>query len=188
MHRRELLQVLGAAAAIPILRPLSPEARLDLARAVHARLPQQALRSLDVHQNALVTEIAELIIPATDTPGARDVRVNEFVDLVLTEWHTLEERDRFLTGLDLLDARCRERFGSDFLALTPENRTAVLTELDGASGELGGGRGGTPETTFARLKQLTVVGYFTSERVMKEVLADPIIPGRFDGCVPVAPR
>ncbi|HEX9755689.1 MAG TPA: gluconate 2-dehydrogenase subunit 3 family protein [Gemmatimonadales bacterium] len=183
MHRRELLQVLGAAAAIPILRPLSPEARLDLARAVHARLPQQALRSLDAHQNALVTEMAELIIPATDTPGARDVRVNEFVDLVLTEWHTLEERDRFLAGLDLLDARCRERFGSDFLALAPGNRTAVLTELDGASGEPG-----TPETTFARLKQLTVVGYFTSERVMREILADPIIPGRFDGCIPVAPR
>jgi len=187
MHRRELLQVLGAAAAIPILRPLSPEARLDLARAVHARLPQQALRSLDAHQNALVTEMAELIIPATDTPGARDVRVNEFVDLVLTEWHTLEERDRFLAGLDLLDARCRERFGSDFLALATENRTAVLTELDGASGERGGG-GGTPETTFARLKQLTVVGYFTSERVMREILADPIIPGRFDGCIPVALR
>jgi gluconate 2-dehydrogenase gamma chain len=185
MHRRELLQVLGAAAAIPILRPLSPEARLDLARAVHARLPQQALRSLDTHQNALVTEIAELIIPATDTPGAREVRVNEFVDLVLTEWHTSEERDRFQAGLQALDARCRERYGSDFLALAPENRTAVLTELDGASGERGEG---TPETTFARLKELTVVGYFTSERVMREVLADPIIPGRFDGCVPVAPR
>lgn len=183
MHRRDLLRVLGAAAAIPILRPLSPEARLALAQSVHARLPQTALRSLDAHQNALVTEIAELIIPATDTPGARDVRINEFVDLVLTEWHTLEERDRFLAGLQALDARCRERLGSDFLALAPDQRATVLGELDGTTGEPG-----TAEATFARLKQLTVVGYFTSERVMREVLADPIIPGRFDGCIPVAPR
>lgn len=183
MLRRDLLRILGSAAVVPFLRPLSPEGRLALAQSVHARLPQAALRALSPHQHAIVTELCELIIPETDTPGARAVRVDEFIDLVLAEWHTPEERTQLLAGLDRLDAQCRERFGTDLASVAAEHRATLVGELDGARGDPG-----TPEAMFARVKQLTVTGYFTSERVMTEVLQTPIIPGRFDGCIPVAPR
>ena len=53
------------------------------------------LRTLDSHQNATVTAIAEMIIPRTETAGATDVGVNQFIDLILTEWYSDEERDGF---------------------------------------------------------------------------------------------
>jgi hypothetical protein len=57
-------------------------------QAVHQQLPEQpVLRTLNPHQNATVTAISEIIIPQTDTPGAKAARVNEFIDLILTEWY-----------------------------------------------------------------------------------------------------
>ena len=97
MHRREALRLLASAAALPIL---SREA-FSMFQAVHEQLPEQAvLRTLNPHQNATVTTISELIIPQTDTPGAKAARVNEFIDLILTEWYDDEEKSIFLTGLD----------------------------------------------------------------------------------------
>ena len=73
-------------------------------QAVHEQLPEQAvLKTLNPHQNATVTTISELIIPQTNTPGAKAARVNEFIDLILTEWYDEEEKSTFMTGL----AECR---------------------------------------------------------------------------------
>lgn len=180
MNRRELLRILGGAAVIPALAPFSTEQRLELARALHARLGEQSLRTLDGHQNATVTRIADLIIPETDTPGAATVKVNEFIDLLLTEWYEPADRDRLLAGLAALDARSRQAHGADFVDLAAPNQTALLEALDGRSGA-----GGGAEDAFATLKDLTVYGYFTSETVTKSVLRVPVIPGRHDGCVPV---
>ena len=85
-------------------------------QAVHEQLPEQAvLRTLNPHQNATVTTISEIIIPQTDTPGAKAARVNEFIDLILTEWYDDEEKSIFLTGLTDVDTRARDLFGKDFV-------------------------------------------------------------------------
>jgi Gluconate 2-dehydrogenase subunit 3 len=164
----------------PMLAPIPPEGLWDLGRAIHARLAGRTGRSLDAHQLETVTHIAELILPETDTPGATSVRVPEFIDLIVTEWCPAAERDRLLKGLADIDARSRHILGGAFLELRPRDQQAMLQTLDGVKGAKG-----SAEDAFATLKELTIYGYFTSEVVMEKVNHYPVIPGRFDGCVPV---
>jgi hypothetical protein len=176
MHRRDLLRLLGAAALLPGI-PRTAEAALAFGRAAHrAARAAGARRALSPEQDALVTCVTELIVPRTDTPGATDVGVTDFIDHLLAAWFPREERDHILAGLADLDRRA----GGRFVDQTAEQQAALLTALDGAKGNPG-----TAEAVYARLKSLTVYAWFTSEQVIKEVTKDPIIPGRFDGCVPL---
>ena len=180
MNRREVLRLLGGVAALPMLTPLSPESLWQVGRSAHARLAARAGRTLDPRQLEAVTRIAELILPETDTPGATSVKVPEFIDLILTEWSSAAERDQFLAGLADLDVRSRRTYGGVFLDLRTPDQEAVLRTLDGVIGA-----DGSAEQAFDTLKQLTIYGYFTSEVVMKDVTREPVIPGRFNGCIPV---
>src|SRR5437868_8697899 len=97
LNRRDALRLMAGAAVLPVLsRDL-----LALGREVQQQLSTTPgkLRTLNPHQNATVTTIAELIIPATDTPGAKGARVNEFIDLVLTDWSAEPDRNAFLSGV-----------------------------------------------------------------------------------------
>jgi hypothetical protein len=180
MNRREVLHLLSGIAVAPMLAPASPEGLWDLGRAIHARLAGRTGRSLDPDQMEVVTRIADLILPETSTPGATSVKVPEFIDLMLTEWYPATERDRFLDGLADLDARGRRDHGGVFLDLRAADQGALLQALDGVKGAEG-----SAEDAFATVKQLTIYGYFTSEVVMKDVIHYQVIPGRFDGCIPV---
>jgi hypothetical protein len=195
LDRRGLLKTLALSAALPIA---SPEL-LAAFRQVHARLsPTPALRTLSPHQDATVSAMAELIIPRTDTPGAKDTRVNEFIDHILSDWYTDEERARFLAGLADVDARSQKRFGKTFVDTTAEEQSEILRvlgdELQQAVAALAnaprGYRGSPaePETNFYLMfRRLTLFGYFTSEAGFTQQLHEEIIPGRFDGCVPEGP-
>ena len=124
----------------------------------------------------LVTRIADRVIPATDTPGALDVQVPAFIDRMMATWYSAPERTDFTTGLAALDRRAGS---AGFVAQSEAAQVALLTALDGKPGSKG-----SAEAAFTTLKGLTIYGYFTSERVQKEVLKTVIIPGRFDGCIP----
>lgn len=188
MQRREMLKVIGAAAALPFV-PARADAAVRLAESVHRRLDaeraatgaRRALRVLSPEQNELVTMIAEMIIPETDTPGATSVHVNEFLDLLLAEWSSDEDRTRFLAGLDAIDHESRATYGRRFVELAEPDRVVTLRSLD-AMRDAQGGAG----RAFGELKRLTVYAYFTSETVQKNVLKTVIWPGRYDGCVNVA--
>jgi hypothetical protein len=91
MQRREVVRFLGAALALPFL-PRGAEAAIQLGKSLHERLGDVPFRTLNRDQQALVTNIAEMIIPETDTPGATSVKVPEFIDLILTEWASDDER------------------------------------------------------------------------------------------------
>jgi hypothetical protein len=183
MERRTVLRML--AAGIPALALSRPAELLALGRTVHARIASGSLPpySLDPHQKRTIILIAELIIPETDTPGATTVKVGEFIDLIVTESFPAEERGNFLNGLTAIDERVKSAQGRDFIDLPAEQQTAVLASLDGQK-ELKE-RDGSAEQGFATLKNLTLLGYFTSELVMKTVLHTKVIPGRFEGCAPV---
>ena len=190
MQRREALRLLASAAALPLL---SRDA-FSLFQAVHEQLPETAaLKTLNPHQNATVITISELIIPQTDTPGAKAVRVNEFIDVVLTDWYDEEEKAMFLAGLVDVDHRGQDLFGKDFVDCTEKQQTQILTDLDE---ELSEGREPAPplrrnqtappeKQFFYMIKQLTLVGYFTSEIGFEQDLHQQIIPPRHAGCVPI---
>ena len=192
MQRREALRILASAAALPML---SRQA-YSMFQAVHEQLPAQAaLKTLNPHQDATVTTIAEIIIPQTNTPGAKAVRVNEFIDLILTDWYDDAERTQFLAGLANVNARSHDLFAKDFADCAPNQQAEIVAALDEEldqlrDAELPGSspRGGPPRVEnnfFYMMKRLTLVGYFTSQVGFEQQLHKQIIPRTHSGCAPI---
>lgn len=189
MDRREVLKLLGSTAAISAL----PLEALTFIQQASAQVAQSTgLRTLDAHQNATVTTIAELIIPATDTPGAKGAKVNEFIDLLLTEWYEPSETKEFLNGLNDVDAQSKQKFSSAFVDSTPAQQTELLSQLDAAAMAFSASQKQTMQTQgsplpmnfFYQMKKLTLAGYYTSEIGFSQELGRSIIPPHA-GCVPV---
>src|SRR3989449_6397255 len=123
MNRREVLLLLAGTAALP-------DQLFAIGRAVHKRVRAGTLRALDPHQNETVATIAELIIPKTDTPGAREAGVPAFIDVMLADWGDEEQRQTFTAGLANVDERSRAPFGKDFSAGTAQQQAQILEDLD----------------------------------------------------------
>lgn len=176
-------------------------------------------------QRSLVATIADHIIPETDTPGARAVGVDAFIDRMLAVYYPEEERDLFLAGLDTVDEKAEAAHGRRFLDCTPEEQLQMIAQLDreafpettpareapaeadvrnytDASGselppEVEGdtirwihGERWTPQRAdrpfYRTMKELTVVGYYTSEVGATRELRHEAVPGRYEGCIPLA--
>jgi len=191
MQRREALRLLAGAATLPLL---SRDA-FSLFQEAHQQLPQTAaLKALDPHQNATVVTISELIIPQTDTPGAKTARVNEFIDLIVAEWYDEQEKSAFLSGLADVDQRSQSTFGKDFVGCSEKQQIQILNDLDEESrvkSEPPVRR--RPRNTpveekqfFSMIKQLTLIGYYTSEIGFVQELHEEIIPARHAGCAPLS--
>jgi hypothetical protein len=191
MQRRELFRLLGAGAVLPVLSP-------DLLALFQEAQPKSgyALRTLNPSQNAAVTAMIDVIIPATATPGAKAARVNEFIDLILTEWATEEERRRFLSGLAEVDKSSNSLFAKDFVDCTPPQQEEFLRALDqrlAEEREMHLPHPDRPRTRDAQLqgsffevlRRMTLYGYYTSEVGFKLELKDEIIPGSYHGCTPL---
>jgi len=152
-----------------------------------------APRTLNPHQFATVRTISEMIVPRTDTPGAADVGVAEFIDLMLTEWYDEPGRERFTTGLDDLDHRTRSLFGKDFVDCSVDQQTEMLRDLGERMVEevdperkwQDADTESAPEAResfYAMLRRLTLTGYYTSEAGATQELHFQIIPDRHAGC------
>ena len=161
IDRREALRraalLLGGALSAPAIAGV-----LAGCQARAAREGEWTPRVLTPEQAELVAAIAEHIIPETDTPGARAVGVHRFIDAMLAESFSADERRRFLGGLRDVRAPVRR---------------AQLEELD---------RAAVPGSFFHTMKDLTLLGYYTSEIGATRELRHEPVPGRFDGCVPLA--
>jgi hypothetical protein len=176
MDRRDLLRALASASALTIL----PHRTLAAWSRVASGL--RPINGLSEPHLALVRAIADTIIPRTDTPSATDVGVHEFIDVIVAEQVTDEERTKFRAALDAIDARARGEANDAFANLGEEARGRVLAALESAP------RNAEPAQTYWRLKGLVVHGYFTSEPVMKDVLKHAVMPGKFEGAAPVQIR
>lgn len=176
MNRRDALHRIGLL--------LGASVTPSVARAVQAGFAAppagQALRALTAAQAALVATLAEHIIPTTDTPGARAARVDAFIDALLADILTPAERERFLTSLAEVDARARAAAGAGFLEATADQQVAVLDALE-REARL---PGSADTAFFPWLKELTLVGYYTSEIGASQELRYVHVAGRYDGDVP----
>jgi Gluconate 2-dehydrogenase subunit 3 len=180
MHRRELLSVIGAAAVLPLL-PRSAEAAATFGERLHARLTTDSgFRTFDAGQAALVSRLADDILPRTDTPGALDVLVPQFVDLLYTDWASDDERKLLLDGLAEIDTTSQRLGGEPFVRLADNSHQEMLRVLDKQRSDKSG-----MGYAFGQIKALTVYGYFTSERVQKDVLKTRMFFTHFDGNAPV---
>jgi len=178
MNRREVLLLLAGTAALP-------DQLLAVGRAVHKRVRAGTLRPFDPHQNETVATIAELIIPKTDTPGAREAGVPAFIDVMLAEWGDDDQRKVFTAGLANVDERSRALFGKDFIASSAEQQVQILTDLDAELARLRDTKSDTSKNFFQGMKWLTLTGYYTSEVGATTEQHFRIVPGRYEPCYPL---
>jgi hypothetical protein len=194
MKRREALRLLAAGTTLPLV----PHRLFGLRQARILLGDAAAPRTLNPHQFATVKTIADMILPRTDTPGAADVSATEFLDLILTEWYTDEERSHFLNGLADVDVRARALFSRDFVDCSAVQRAEILTalgeklleEADAMRDQPRTGRAGRaapPGNFYAMLRRMTLTAYYTSEAGATAELKFEMIPEHYDGCAPVAP-
>ena len=130
-------------------------------------------------QFAIVAAAAERILPRTDTPGAIDVGVPAFVDLMVGEFMTAEEKRLFIDGLAEVDAASQAAHRRAFVQVEPAQQDMLLRRIAEVSQA-------KERTFFHQLRELTLLGYFTSEQVGKHVTNYDPIPGVYRGCVPIA--
>ena len=195
MHRREALRILAAGSVLPALTP-------ELFAFYRHAQPASgyALRTLDAHSNDTVIAMIDQIIPATDTPGAKGARVNEFIDVILTEWANDGERRNFLEGLTDVDKQSNTLFSKDFAAASPEQQLTLLRSLDETAAVARSPRKDRPpfwepegrdtqmqDDFFTVFKKMTLHGYYTSEIGFSQELKLQIIPGAQHGCIKAAP-
>ena len=192
ISRRDALQRLGILAGGALSAPLVSGV-LAGCRAVPPETPftPQILEG-DLYK--LVSTLTELILPTTDTPGARDAGVPAFIDEMLATWFLEEDRTRFLTGLSKLDAEAQSRFGASFIQVGVNDQTALLERIARQTfpSDM---REQDPEdeeplpvelsALFRRLKELTVVGYYTSEVGATQELRMPPM-GTYQSDIPYA--
>lgn len=189
MHRRDVIRALAAGAAWPVADSLIPADLLAMLRDVHAAVQSDGpgtFRALDGHAAETVAAACERLIPADETPGAIDAGVPHFIDHILAGWYEPDERDRFLAGLQILDARSRAANGRLFLQCTDAQQDVLLTAFDREVQTLEGDR--RDLHWFAMLKYLTVWGYCTSEVGMKTELHLYPQPMKYDGSAPYKGR
>lgn len=174
MRRRDALKRLAIAGLSAATTPAWVTTLSDIAHARAAGVPQKtpttwSPKVFTPHQNETVVSLTELIIPQTDTAGAKAAQVNVFIDTVLDDADA-SEREEFLRGLSWMDERSQELFGADFMDAESNEQAALLTIVSSEDNQSLADRTGVE--FFQAIKQLTVTGYYTSEIGMLEELDD----------------
>jgi hypothetical protein len=160
MQRRDFLKISTAGFAIPA------------AWAQQAARPDWKPQVLDAHQNETVIALTELIIPATDTPGAKAAHVNRYLDLFLRDGDAAQ-RERFLEGLNWLDGYAIREHGHPFIHCPAGDQTAMLRSFDEGSG--------AGHAFFRDTKSLTARIYYATEIGYQELNKGGRVPATF-GC------
>ena len=134
---------------------------------------------------ALMDEIAETIIPATDTPGAKAAGVGAFMAMMVKDGYDDGNYTVFRKGLEQIEKASRKRHDKRFLESSPSERTALLTDLDREAAEHTRTKSREePPHYFKLMKELTLIGFFTSEIGSTRALRYSANPGAYDGNAP----
>lgn len=127
-------------------------------------------------QEALLAEVADVIIPTTSTPGAKAAGAEKFIVRVIRDCYPKADQEKFYAGLAKLDADSKTKFGKGFAAL--ENAQKIDMVKHAMTED---------KPFFLRMKELTTTGYFTSEIGATKALEYLPVPGQFNGCMPMKP-
>jgi archaellum component FlaD/FlaE len=156
---------------------------------------------------AFLDEVGETILPATNTPGAKEAKVGQFMTSIVNDCYEEADQKTFHDGMKQLNDACDKKFNTSFLKATPQQRHDLLVDLDKDAKEHQKKRGEfmeeqnkkgkeasekgdktfkkeeMPNHYFSLMKQLTLWGYFTSKEGMTKALRYNPVPGRYEGCI-----
>lgn len=157
---------------------------------------------------AYLNEIGETILPRTSTPGAKDANVGQFMTVMVNDCYEEADQKAFREGMDKLNDASDKQFGKNFMNISPQQRTELLTAIDKeakefqkkvsdfnsaenkkekeeiAKGNKDYQKQHMAPHYFTMMKQLTLLGFFTSEPGMTKAVRYIPVPGRYEGCVP----
>ncbi len=134
---------------------------------------------------AYLNEVGETILPKTSTPGAKEAKVGEFMAVMVKDCYTPEDQKIFIEGLSKLDEAAEKKGGKKFIELDAAQRTVLLMDLDKEQKEYQKNKKEEDSNHYFRMiKELTLLGFFTSEPGATKALRYIQVPGRYDGCVP----
>lgn len=156
---------------------------------------------------ALLDEVGETIIPATDIPGAKAAQIGEFMKTIVTDCYTESQQTAFMKGIGQLDEACKKMHGKEFMKCSAEERHDFLVSLEKEAKAYNEKRDaddkllreandeankklpwkdqkefeGGPSHYYTMMKQLTLWGYFSSKVGATQALQNVPVPGRYDG-------
>jgi len=140
----------------------------------------------------LLSEMAETIIPRTNTPGAKDAQVGDFIYKMVNDCSDVKSQNKFLYGLQDVEAYCHSKYGQSFIKCSVAEREATLLHFEKKDKSYSGIMGkiqhkflGT--SFFETLKTYTVMGYCTSIQGATQGLAYDLVPGTYEACIPLQP-
>ena len=135
---------------------------------------------MDGDQEKMMAELCEAIIPATDTPGAKDISAHLFALMMVDDCLTKEEQQKFVAGLKAFEQKTKKDFNKAYLDLSPAQKESLLKELEAANPA-------KEDTAFfySTVKKLTIRAYTTSKFFLTKVQVYELVPGRWHGSVPV---
>jgi len=145
-----------------------------------------------VQRKNLIADLAEAIIPATDTPGAKDAKVEDFIISMIKDCTELKSQNNFITGLRDLEDYCKTNFDREFGRCNEHQQYQVLNHFQEKAKEPAGIVGKIEDRIlgkpfFTTLKEYTVRGYCASEPGATRGMRYAAIPGRYAGCISMGP-
>ncbi len=130
-------------------------------------------------------EVAETIIPETSTPGAKAAAVGTFMTVMVNDCYTPADQEVFKQGISLLKEASNKKFNRSFLDITAEEKNVLLNEVNKEAKEYTASKkADQPHHYFRMMKELTLLGYFTSEPGATKALNYVLVPGKYEGCIP----
>jgi Gluconate 2-dehydrogenase subunit 3 len=133
---------------------------------------------------AFLDEVAETILPATDTPGAKEAKVGDFMTRIVRDCYEEKDQQIFVSGIQKLNEASRKKNGKSFMDSSPQERHDLLVDLDKEQKEyMASKKKDDPKHYFRLMKELTLWGYFTSEPGATKALRYVAVPGKYQGCI-----
>jgi hypothetical protein len=134
---------------------------------------------------AYLDEIAETILPATSTPGAKAAKVGAFIPIMINDCYVERDQESFHKGMETINELSEEAYDKNFMEITPAQRHELLVKIDKESKEYTKNKKPEdPNHYFRLMKEVTLLGYFTSEVGCKQGRRYDHVPGRYEACVP----
>ena len=138
---------------------------------------QNNYSKISTFQENLLAEIVETIIPKTNTPGAKELNVQQFIPVMVKDCYDKNTQAVYAKGFDLVDKNAKNAFSKSFLECDIKQRLEILDNMSKSEN--------SDEKNFLQLvKRLTIQGYMSSEYVMTNLRVYEYAPARYHGCVP----
>ena len=179
MDRRELLKMVALATGSVVI---GGEFFLAGCKNKDASVAGTGFSDKDI---AFLDEVGETIIPKTSTAGAKEAEVGKFMILMVNDCYGEADQKIFYGGIKKLDEACSKMHGHSFMKAEPAHRKELLISLDKEAKEyMKNKKKEEPNHYFTMMKQLILVGYFSSKPGLEQNFNYKLVPGKFDGAVP----